>query len=87
MVMGGSSAGTGMGGATHLATELFSSMAKIKMNHIPYKGTGPALTDTLAGQTNVFFSSTANAMPHVKSGKVRALAVDGHLERIDARQV
>ena len=53
----------------HLATELFDTMASVKMNHIPYKGTGPALTDTLAGQTNVFFSSTANAMPHVKAGQ------------------
>ena len=68
-------ASSGQGSVIHLATELFDSMAKIKMNHIPYKGTGPALTDTLAGQTNVFFSSTANAMPHVKAGKLRAIAV------------
>jgi tripartite-type tricarboxylate transporter receptor subunit TctC len=52
-------------------------MAGIKMNHIPYKGTGPALTDTIAGQTDVFFSSTATALPHVKSGKLRAVAVTG----------
>jgi tripartite-type tricarboxylate transporter receptor subunit TctC len=58
-----------------MATELFDSMAGIKMNHIPYKGTGPALTDTIGGQTDVFFSSTATAMPHVKSGKLRAIAV------------
>jgi tripartite-type tricarboxylate transporter receptor subunit TctC len=50
-------------------------MAGIKMNHIPYKGTGPALTDTIGGQTDVFFSSTATAMPHVQSGKLRAIAV------------
>ena len=68
-------ASSGQGSVIHLATELFDTMAKVKMNHIPYKGTGPALTDTLAGQTNVFFSSTANAMPHVKSGKLRAVAV------------
>ena len=68
-------ASSGQGSVIHLATELFDSMAKVKMNHIPYKGTGPALTDTLAGQTNVFFSSTANAMPHVKGGKLRAVAV------------
>jgi tripartite-type tricarboxylate transporter receptor subunit TctC len=68
-------ASSGQGSVIHLATELFDSMAKIKMNHIPYKGTGPALTDTIAGQTNVFFSSTANAMPHVKSGRLRAIAV------------
>jgi len=68
-------ASSGQGSVIHLATELFGTMAKVKMNHIPYKGTGPALTDTLAGQTNVFFSSTANAMPHVKAGKLRAIAV------------
>jgi len=68
-------ASSGQGSVIHLATELFDTMAGVKMNHIPYKGTGPALTDTLAGQTNVFFSSTANAMPHVKAGKLRAVAV------------
>jgi len=68
-------ASSGQGSVIHLATELFGTMAGVKMNHIPYKGTGPALTDTLAGQINVFFSSTANAMPHVKAGKLRAVAV------------
>lgn len=68
-------ASSGQGSVIHLATELFDTVAGVKMNHIPYKGTGPALTDTLAGQTNVFFSSTANAMPHVKAGKLRAIAV------------
>jgi len=68
-------ASSGQGSVIHMATELFDSMAGIKMNHIPYKGTGPALTDTIAGQTDVFFSSTATALPHVKSGKLRAIAV------------
>jgi tripartite-type tricarboxylate transporter receptor subunit TctC len=68
-------ASSGQGSVIHMATELFDSMAGIKMNHIPYKGTGPALTDTIAGQTDVFFSSTATAMPHVKSGKLVAIAV------------
>jgi tripartite-type tricarboxylate transporter receptor subunit TctC len=68
-------ASAGQGSVIHLATELFASMAGIKMNHIPYKGTGPALTDTIAGQTSIFFSSTANAMPHVKSGRLKAIAV------------
>ena len=68
-------ASSGQGSVIHLATELFDSMAGIKMNHIPYKGTGPALTDTLGGQTDVFFSSTATAMPHILAGKLRALAV------------
>src|ERR1700752_38467 len=68
-------ASSGQGSVIHLATELFDSMAGIKMNHIPYKGTGPALTDTIGGQTDVFFSSTATAMPHVQSGKLLAIAV------------
>ena len=68
-------ASSGQGSVIHLATELFDTMAGIKMNHIPYKGTGPALTDTIGGQTDVFFSSTATAMPQVQAGKLRALAV------------
>jgi len=68
-------ASPGQGSVIHMATEYFDSMAGIKMNHIPYKGTGPALTDTIAGQTQVLFSSTATALPHVKSGKLKAIAV------------
>ncbi len=68
-------ASSGQGSVIHLATELFDSMAGVKMNHIPYKGTGPALTDTMGGQTDVFFSSTATAMPQVQAGKLRAIAV------------
>jgi tripartite-type tricarboxylate transporter receptor subunit TctC len=68
-------ASSGQGSVIHMATELFQTMAGVKMNHIPYKGTGPALTDTIGGQTDVFFSSTATAMPHVQAGKLRALAV------------
>src|SRR5882672_7373173 len=68
-------ASSGQGSVIHLATELFDSMAGINMNHIPYKGTGPALTDTIGGQTDIFFSSTATAMPHVQAGKLRAIAV------------
>lgn len=68
-------ASSGQGSVIHLATELFAGMAGIRMNHIPYKGTGPAMTDLLGGQTDVFFSSTAAAMPQVQAGKLRALAV------------
>ena len=68
-------ASSGQGSVIHMATELFQSMAGIKMNHIPYKGTGPALTDTIGGQVDVFFSSTATAVPQVQAGKLRALAV------------
>ncbi len=68
-------ASSGQGSIIHLATELFASSAGIRINHIPYKGTGPALTDTIGGQTQVFFSSTASALPHVQGGKLRAIAV------------
>jgi tripartite-type tricarboxylate transporter receptor subunit TctC len=68
-------ASPGQGSVIHMATEYFASMVKIKMNHIPYKGTGPALTDTIAGQTSLLFSSTAAALPHVKSGRLKAIAV------------
>jgi len=68
-------ASAGQGSITHMACELFAHMAGIKMNHIPYKGTGPALTDTIGGQTDLFCTSTATALPHVKAGRLRALAV------------
>ena len=68
-------ASSGTGSVGHLATELFASMAGFKLNHIPYKGTGPALTDTIAGQTNAMFGSTATTLPHVRTGRLRALAV------------
>lgn len=66
---------TGQGGISHLATELLNLMAGIKMTHIPYKGAGPALTDLLAGQLDVLLGSTLSTVPHVKSEKLRALAV------------
>ncbi|HEX9398189.1 MAG TPA: tripartite tricarboxylate transporter substrate binding protein, partial [Burkholderiales bacterium] len=68
-------ASSGQGSVGHLSTELFASMAGFKLNHIPYKGTGPALTDTIGGQTNAMFGSTASTLPHVRSGRLRALAV------------
>src|ERR1700682_1422093 len=66
---------TGNGGLSHLVGELFNSGAGIRMTHIPYKGTGPALTDLLGGQIQVMFNDTA--LPHIQSGKLRALAVTG----------
>jgi tripartite-type tricarboxylate transporter receptor subunit TctC len=66
---------TGTGGLSHLVGELFNSGAGIHMTHIPYKGTGPALTDLLGGQIQVMFNDTA--LPHIQSGKLRALAVTG----------
>ena len=63
------------GSVTHLAAVLFASMAGIELHHLPYKGLGPALTDTLGGHTNALFGSTATMLPHVRSGKLHALAV------------
>jgi tripartite-type tricarboxylate transporter receptor subunit TctC len=68
-------ASSGTGSVGHLATELFASMAGFKLNHVPYKGTGPALTDTIGGQTNALLGSTASTLPHVRNGRLRALAV------------
>ncbi|HKA39194.1 MAG TPA: tripartite tricarboxylate transporter substrate-binding protein, partial [Burkholderiales bacterium] len=68
-------AGTGTGGATHLATELFSSMAKIKMVAIQYKSTGAAMSDLLSGQVPVIVGSLLPVTPHLSTGKLRGLAV------------
>ncbi|MFN9153354.1 MAG: tripartite tricarboxylate transporter substrate binding protein [bacterium] len=66
---------SGQGSIVHLATEHFASMAGIKMTHIPYKGTGPALTDTIGGHTQLIFGSIASTLPFVRSGKLRPIAV------------
>jgi tripartite-type tricarboxylate transporter receptor subunit TctC len=66
---------SGQGSIVHLATEHFNSMAGIKMTHIPYKGTGPALSDTIAGHTTVIFGSIASTLPFVRAGKLRGIAV------------
>jgi len=68
-------ASSGTGSINHLATELLALMAGFKLNHVPYKGTGPALSDTIGGQTNATLGSTASTLPHVRSGRLRALAV------------
>jgi len=69
------SSGPGTGG--HLAVELLSWMAGIKFTHIPYKGAAPALIDVIGGQVQFMCTSPLPAMPHVKSGKLRALAMTG----------
>ena len=66
---------SGVGGTGHLALELFNVMAGTKLTHVPYKGGGPAMTDLLGGQINGIFATAASAVPHVQSGKIRALAV------------
>jgi tripartite-type tricarboxylate transporter receptor subunit TctC len=68
--------GSGSTGSTgHLAGELFNTMAGVKMVHIPYKGGAPAMADLLAGQVQLMFDNLANALPNVRAGKLRALAV------------
>jgi tripartite-type tricarboxylate transporter receptor subunit TctC len=68
-------ASSGAGGTLHLSAELFKSLAHVNMNHIPYKGGAPAITDVVTGQVELMFSPIAIAMPHVKAGKLRPLAV------------
>jgi len=68
-------ASAGAGSITHLASELFLDMAKIRIVHVPYKGTGPALNDTIAGNTQVIFGSVATTLAFIKSGRLRGLAV------------
>ena len=65
----------GIGSSGHLAAELFASMAGVTLTHVPYKGAGPALIDTLAGQVNMLLSSIVSGMPYAKSGRLRALAI------------
>ena len=63
------------GGMPHLAGELFNLMAGVKMVHVPYKGAAPATTDLLAGQVQLMFNNMLSAMPQVKAGRLRAVAV------------
>ena len=70
----------GSGSAPHLATELLKQRAGIDMVHVPFKGGGPMVADLLGGQIHIVIADQANLMPHVKAGKLRALAV-GTLER------
>jgi tripartite-type tricarboxylate transporter receptor subunit TctC len=68
---------SGTGAASHLAAELFKVMAGVDLLHVPYKGTGQALTDLLAGHVNLMFAPAQTVMPYVQAGKLRALAVTG----------
>ena len=68
-------ASSGNGSAQHLAGALFETAAKVELLHIPYKGGGPALADVMAGHVPLFFGNLASSLPHIQSGKLRALAV------------
>jgi len=68
-------ASSGNGGAQHLVTELFMYMTGIKLNHVPYKGSGPAQQDLMSGIIKVSFVGTPIAIPHMKSGRLKALGV------------
>ena len=68
-------ASAGNGTSIHLSGEMFTSLARIDLLHVPYKGSGPAVSDLLGGQVNVMFDSVTSARPHIISGKLRALGV------------
>jgi tripartite-type tricarboxylate transporter receptor subunit TctC len=68
-------ASQGNGTSAHMAGEMFTNLAQVKMTHIPYRGAGPALTDLLGGQVDMMFATAAAASVHLDSGKLRAIAV------------
>lgn len=68
-------ASSGPGSSLHLSGELFQTMADVKLTHVPYRGAAPAIADLLAGVVDMIFENITNALPHIRSNKVRALAV------------
>ena len=77
----------GQGSLTHLTMELFKQEIGAYMLHIPYRGIAPAFTDLIGGQTQAMFPGLAAALPHLRSGRVRALAVTGHLRSPQIKDV
>jgi len=70
-------ASTGVGGIVHLSAELFCMMTGTKLQHIPYKGAVPLMTDLIGGQVDLSFQTTIATIPHIRSGKIKAIAVTG----------
>ncbi len=70
-------ASAGTGSSTHLAMEIFMDMTGTRLNHVPYKGTAPGLTDVMAGHVQVTFDAIPPTLPHIRGGRVRALAIGG----------
>lgn len=68
-------ASSGSGSSIHLSGEMFKMQSKLKMLHVPYRGSAPAVTDLLGGQVDSMFDNTPSALPHVQAGKLRAIAI------------
>ena len=77
----------GNGSSNHLSFELFKMMTGTRITHVPYKGSAPAVTDLIAGQVQVMFDNTPNVLPHVKAGKIKALAVSSKSRSSQAPEV
>jgi len=80
-------ASAGVGSTTHLSGELFRAQAALDIVHVPYKGGGPALVDLLGGQVTMYFSSLPGALPHVRSGRLRALGVTSLKRAVGAPEI
>ena len=80
-------ASTGNGTSNHLSFELFKAMTGTALTHVPYKGSAPAVTDLIAGQVDVMFDNTPNVLPHVRAGKLKALAVSSKTRSAHAPEV
>jgi len=80
-------ASSGVGTGPHLSMELFLTMAGVKMGHVPYKGTNPGMIDTMAGQIQVLMSTLLPPLPHIKTGRLRALGVTSSKRVSSLREV
>ena len=77
----------GAGSPPHLAGELFQYLAKVKLVHVPYKGSAPALADLIGGQINMYFSNILSAVPYVKAGRLKGLGVTGQKRSVVAPEI